>query len=309
VSNVSHFIWKKALGTPERLPLSRDEYACLKKAWEILIGMLDFEEEFDNVIQNYIDLEQGFLSTAIHSMVRSRTDLVEFRKVRIKFARLLSNLLSSCRSYLDHSPHHLRQVADGGGESFKEKTSAAYNSEFAYRFMEALRNYAQHRGSPLHGTTFSSRRVERDETGFGLQYSIWASVDVEKLRSDPKFKRSILAGVTVERIDVLALCRIYVEKLGELHVKMRDELASQIDDAKGLLRAALTRYESETGNSSIGVGFALSKNDRTVDKFQGIPEDIIELYESLVKQNRQVINLRHRFVSNELLPERTTGLP
>lgn len=300
---MEHYLWLAALGRNPRLPISREEYEALGKAWETIIALLEFEEEFDSVIQNYIELEQGFLSTAIHSMVISESSLVAFRKHRLKFARLLSNLLSSCRSYLDHASHVLGMIGTDVANAFSVKTNEAYDSEFAYRLMEALRNYAQHRGSSLHGTTFNSQRVDRDESGFGLKYSVWASIDVSKLREDKDFKRSILKDVEKDRLDVLALCRIYIEKLGEIHSSTRKDLELVISSAKELLRGALERYENETGEGRIGVGFGRSRSDQQVD-FQGIPEDIIELYESLVSQNRHVVNLRHRFVSNELLPER-----
>jgi hypothetical protein len=171
--------------------------------------------------------------------------------------------------------------------------------------MEALRNYAQHRGSPLHGMTFNSRRVERAEGTANLQYSVWASVSVVRLRADPKFKRTILREVPDdETIDILPMCRIYIEKIGELHSKIREELGSQATDATSLIRSSIDRYASETDGSRIGITFARSKSDETVDDYQAIPEDVLELYESLVSRNRQVVNLRRRFVSNELLVER-----
>jgi hypothetical protein len=187
---------------------------------------------------------------------------------------------------------------------FRTKTNEAYDAEFAYRFMEALRNYAQHRGSPLHGTTFSSHRIERDEEQFGLRYAVWASIDVDTLRDDGDFKAEVIAEIGEEKIDALAMCRIYVEKLGEIHAKTRDELQGSVDQAKSLLIGALDRYENETGESRVGVCFCRSESETTVDEFHPIPDDVIELYDTLVRQNRHVVNLRRRFVTNELIPDR-----
>src|SRR6476646_4560587 len=104
---MKYFLWLAAIGPHPRLPLSKQEYGALRKAWDTILALLSFEEEFDSIIQNYIDLELGFLNTAMHFMIITETDLKEYRRVRLKFARLLANLLASCRSYLDHSPHHL----------------------------------------------------------------------------------------------------------------------------------------------------------------------------------------------------------
>ncbi|MCY7279339.1 MAG: hypothetical protein LH610_00305, partial [Sphingomonas bacterium] len=237
--------------------------------------------------------------------IHSHTDTNELRRSRLTFTRLLGNLLSSCRSYLDHAPHYLGQLDGEQAEVFLARTREAYDAELGYRFMEALRNHAQHRGSPLHGTSFNSRWVERDSEDTFLQYSVGASVNVDDLRADRKFKRSILKDFAEdERIDVLAMARIYIEKLGQLHSQCRDDTSSLMERNKRLLRSALDRYQRETGESRIGVAIARSNNDRTVQSFDHLPEDVIDWYESLVKRNRNVVNLRKRFVSNELLPER-----
>jgi hypothetical protein len=306
---MKYFLWRAVLGNSPRLPLSESEYDALADAWKTIVAVLPFEEEFDSLLQNYIDLELAFLSTAMRSMVLSQNSMVEMRRVRLTFSRHLSNLLASCRSYLDHSPHYLRTFGTEVADSFCDQTKQAYDAEFAYRFMEALRNYAQHRGSPLHGTTFHSRRVERGPERDHLQFSVWASIDLKKLAADKKFKRSVIDEIASEaRVDVIGLCRIYIEKLAELHANIRKQLNDKVADSKALVRSAVDRYETETGQDRIGITFARSRSDRTVDHHQDIPEDVIELLESLVSENRQLINLRHRFVSSELLPERRLGL-
>ena len=304
-SKTRHFLWHASLGPNPRIPLSVEEYRAIEDAWDAILSLLPFEEEFDAVLQNYLEIESAFLGTAMQAMVLGHNDLVELRKIRLTFARRLSNLLSSCRSYLDHSPHHLKDLAQQYADTFCLLTNEAYDSEFAYRFMEALRNYAQHRGSPLHGTSFDSRRVERESEKALLQYSVGATIQTEKLRKDRKFKRSVAAElVGWDRIDVIAMCRIYIEKIAEIHGKMRQELQAAVDNAKGLLRQAIERYDKETDLGRVGIAIARSQNDRTVDDYRGIPEDVIDLYESLVRQNRRLVNLRNRFVSSELLRDR-----
>ena len=305
----NYFLWKAVIGRTPRLPLTPPEYFGLEQAWSIILTALDFEEDFDLVLQNYIDLELKFLEIAMHSMVLSHSDLVRMRMVRLTFGRHLINLLASCRLYLDHSPHTLSRLGTSVSDVFVNKKRKAYDGEFSYRFMEALRNYSQHRGSPLHATTFNSKRVERSNEESLLQFSVFASINLDKLREDRKFKQSVLKEVSKEeRLDVLSLTRIYIEKIGEMHTTMRAELAQQVNDAKSLLREALDRYEREAQETRIGVTFARSNDGSVIDAHQAIPEDVIELYEALVSQNRQVINLRKRFVSNEIIPERKVSL-
>jgi hypothetical protein len=307
-SATKYFLWLAALGPNPRVPLSAKEYRDLQGAWDTIIGLLPFEEGFDGVLHNYIELESTFVETALNSMVLGHNNSVELRKVRLTFARRLSNLLSSCRSYLDRSPHHLKALSETHSESFVKATNEAYDREFAYRFMEALRNYAQHRGSPLHSTSFNSGRVERESEKAFLQYSVGASINVEELRNDRAFKRVIADELSGwERVDVIAMCRIYVESLAEIHATIRKELEDRVDQSKTLLRAAIDRYEAVSDSGRVGIAIAKSRDERSVDHYQNIPEDVIELYENLVQQNRRLVNLRNRFVTSEILPERKAG--
>jgi hypothetical protein len=51
---------------------------------------------------------------------------------------------------------------------------------------------------------------------------MWASVSVGKLRADRKFKRSVIDAMPDSaNVDVLEMCRIYIEKIGEIHASVR----------------------------------------------------------------------------------------
>lgn len=66
--------------------------------------------------------------------------------------RVLLNLLSSVRMYLDHTETTThRKYGDTSPiyTNFRRACSDAYDNQFSYRFLYKLRNYAQHCGSPL----------------------------------------------------------------------------------------------------------------------------------------------------------------
>src|SRR3546814_9673570 len=101
-------------------------------------------------------------SDLMHSMVLKHESYHEFQQIRLGFSRRLSSLLQSCRSYLDHTPHHLNKLESHAfADPFKKLTNTAYDGHFGCRFMEALRNYAQHRGLPLHGASLEDRKSTR----------------------------------------------------------------------------------------------------------------------------------------------------
>jgi hypothetical protein len=132
--------------------------------------------------------------------------------------RHLLNLLSSMRTFLDHSETTLKQRL--GNEhslvkAFKSTCSRHYDRYFAYRFLFKFRNYAQHCGLPVRNlviTSHSEKRtsLQRSRTisysygnhDFALiadprellaQFAGWGTVkaDLEKRRSKVELLRMV----------------------------------------------------------------------------------------------------------------------
>jgi hypothetical protein len=77
--------------------------------------------------------------------------LDEMPAIYLDMNRLLLNMLSSVRTYLDHTETRFNRTygkLSAEFKLFKDQTSTAYDGEFAYRFLEKLRNFAQHCGLP-----------------------------------------------------------------------------------------------------------------------------------------------------------------
>jgi hypothetical protein len=73
-------------------------------------------------------------------------------KMILSINRHLLNLLSSFRTFLDHTETYLKRRHGSSSEravAFKLTTSAAFDSSFSYRFLSQLRNYVQHCGMPV----------------------------------------------------------------------------------------------------------------------------------------------------------------
>ena len=99
----------RVLGRHPQIVTSEESFFDHKKSWENLKTISNIEELWDCVVQNYLTLEHDMLAEAVNSMVLLSTNYDEFQDKRLTFARHLSNFLSSCRSYLDQTPQHLRQ--------------------------------------------------------------------------------------------------------------------------------------------------------------------------------------------------------
>src|SRR3546814_19996942 len=87
--------------------------------------------------------------------------------------------------------------------------------------MEALRNYAQHRGLPLHGASFDAKWMgnldEGDDDKGLLRHVALASINLAKIKGDKKFSAKLLAEIDgdLEHLDVATLTRSEERRVGK----------------------------------------------------------------------------------------------
>lgn len=308
------YLWQAVLGRAPKIEIAKAEHDEIIAAWRAISAVVEIEEEWDCLVQNYIELEMELLRSAMHSMVLNHESYHEYQQIRLGFSRRLSNLLQSCRSYLDHTPHHLNKL-DGRAfaDPFKKLTNAAYDGHFGYRFMEALRNYAQHRGLPLHGASFDATWTggfdDSDDKGL-LRHVVLAFINVAKITRDKKFSAKLLAEIDAdtEHLDVVTLAREYVEALGAVHNGLRKLLSGALGEWKTTVREAIARYGTVSGGEVIGLSVADFSEDGTVKSHTNIFDDLLLRLERLTRRNGSLVNLRRRYVTNEILaPKKSRG--
>lgn len=144
--------------TPYR-ELSPDEYGTFQQSNGNLIRFMQEQQTYHMVVWNHNEFEDTLdkISTEYNENQQSGWFLMERRSLHIN--RLLLNLLSMARTYLDHAETTLnRRYGESSPElnNFKTATSRAYDDSFAYRFLYKLRNYAQHCGMPVGRVLFQA---------------------------------------------------------------------------------------------------------------------------------------------------------
>ena len=112
-----------------------------------------------------VELNYGDLETKLDSYLTKNFQLnfYEFDYSFVDLNRLILNLLSSIRTYLDHTETRLKREYGDTSEEwllFKQKTSHAYDNHFDYRFLYKLRNYSQHCGLPAGSAEITSFQDE-----------------------------------------------------------------------------------------------------------------------------------------------------
>lgn len=304
IDDEGYFLAIRALGQHHRLEIDQARFEEIQTAWANLRHVVNLEEGWDAVIQNYLDLEKGLLDAAARHMVVSMYDYHNFQDIRLTFAVKLANLLSTCRAYLDHTPRHLNGLMprQGETEAFRLATNREYDGRLGYQFMEALRNYSQHGGLPLHGASYDARRKEGDEAGM-LQFSVATHVMVDRLRGDKAFKQSVLKSVTAEKLAAEPLVRDYIEGLSCIHMALRKLIQKRLEKWMQVIRGAIAEYlECSPDDSTLGLS-AIKLGKRN-EWLQTVPlvEDMLERVEILQKRNRSLQRLTSSFVSSAPRP-------
>lgn len=312
---MAYYLLKATFGQKLEIKISGEEYARIMAACDGIWILIGIEENWDSLVQNYIEFEMEFLKAAMNSMVLTQNSFHEGHQLRLGFARRLSNLLSSCRSYLDQTPHQLKEIGGHSLEgSFKELTNKAYDGHFGYRVMEALRNYAQHRSLPLHGALFESSWVElsvgQNDDQALMRFTVSANIDKSRLESDPRFKKSIRQELEHKptRIDVATVTREYIEALGALHLGLRELTNPLLKEWKEIVLGTIARYGSQTGGDVGGLCITeYDETDSVKPKIEVFSDPIVHL-EKLIGRNGSLVNLRKRYVTNEIVPVRKSHL-
>jgi hypothetical protein len=294
------------LGCPHCDELTEAEFSDIELCTSRLLHVLFFEEKLNYVLDNYIEFERELINTSL-DYAYDRSHIVEDGRDRFHaIHRRIVNLLSTGRMYLDQLEHHLSAIYpnDAHQREALTKTKADeydHKERPSYRFVEALRNYVQHRGFAIHGISHRSRLVgEPIETR--IRNMIVPEVNASQLADDPKFKKNVLHELqkTGNKIDIRPLIRDYVDSIRRIHQQIRASLSGDVDKWDRQLKSIIGGYVAKFGGNALALtARALGKNSRIV---RAIPiyEGTIQRRQELQRRNKRLAECACQFVSNEI---------
>jgi len=168
--------------------------------------------------------------------------------------------------------------------------------------MEKLRNFAQHRGLPVHGVTYNSRCTDDERTK--LRFTVSPYLCPEYLRADGEFNKSILAELEAlgEKVDIKVLVRDYVEGIWTVHETIRESLSSRIVVWESILDRAFMHFQSQCPEEQSVTILAAVVRDETSQYSQPIQifRDFIDYRKYLEHKNGSLKNLACRYVTSEI---------
>jgi hypothetical protein len=213
-----------AQGGRKTIVISKLQYDNLLRARSGLNTLLAFEEAFDALMGNYADLESAILGTALSTMLFNERDQgLDLYIARGLAGRQVLNFLSAARLYRDAYPAHVVKVfGRKSKQSLKlsESLRKLRETSVAYRFIDALRNSAQHSEVPVHGLSFNFRSEDDDSSST----AVIPKINPKNLLLDRKFPREILKELSPNNKDfpLMPPLREYLERLSDLHHATRN---------------------------------------------------------------------------------------
>jgi hypothetical protein len=294
---MKYILRKDVLGNVPEIEISEQEYVELQKARNTLSNALSVEEKYEIVISNYLDFEQEILNATTCHMIRDHLDYTDFFKVRLGLNIKLVNLLTAVRLYVDQLSQNVAEcLTDNPNtkDDVKRLFSKEYDDNRYYRFMEALRNYVQHRGIPVHWTRQGSRWTSLADDGL-LEYSMELASQRSYLEEDTKMKKSVLAEMD-EKIDLKAGTRSYIESISNVHESIRSMIADSISSSRKLIEDARHKYSEVYSDSLVGLSAVKWGNHKRVASIP-LLLDWDDVRVDLQKRNRKLTNLSKRYAT------------
>src|SRR5258706_875922 len=295
-------------GSPGSIEIDEDEYNLISTAREDLFEALYLEEKLDLVTENYHEYEAELLSLSSRMVVFNDDDYFSMGRERNLITRRISNLLGASKMYLDQSLHHLTNIYGEDSDVLavtKRERASQYDQNFGYRFMEAIRNYAEHRDFPIEGIKLYHQRIDNDNGPQFLHQAI-PLINIHTLQDDEKFKRTILDEIRHSNkqdfMDARPLIRQYIEGIGTLHVKTRELMLPDLKVWEKVLDDTITKYKKGYGESVSLTGLAIIKenDNRNWDETKTLFKEFIERRLLLEDKNKSFINLHKSYASNEI---------
>ncbi|MFC7291906.1 hypothetical protein [Hirschia litorea] len=191
------------------------------------------ETNYSSIISNIIELEKCIAINILEQRytLKRKSITLEMQNIYPK----ISNLLCSCRQYLDQNSNYLEKISGAIYKEFTSSKSSFYDTVIEYKFFDKFRNHNQHKGLGINGISFefSSQKIN-DEPILDYRYS--ALINISSLRKDKKFPQTLISEAMQSKMfNTQGVCTnihqpilIYVACISKIHAKIRTTLKNTL---------------------------------------------------------------------------------
>lgn len=253
------------IGAPKAIEISKESFEAAKKKWKELLSVLLIEERFDSLVTNFLRFEELLVARLLQFERVGYIDGNHQMLVRRDLNRVLNNVLSTARGYIDQLPQVANQVFGADDPRAKrsiEILKEQYDSHVGYRVLEAIRNHAQHSGFPIHSVSYSTHMIGKFPELIDTK-CLKPLTRPELLAENTKFKPPILQELKSmgREVDLNPLLRQYVAGISRAHYYVRSEAkAHSLERGVALDSLALAYMSSSATERDILGVYAVALN-------------------------------------------------
>lgn len=292
-------------GSPGFVELMREEFIRIREAKRCLFAILGIEDKFDLLLANYIELERELLNLTLYQMIYRKLQWSDFRTDVELVNMRIANMLSSARLYLDQVAHDLDNLYGADSEianAVRDGRARQYDGKLGYRTMEAVRNYIQHCGLPVHSMTYHMSKDELGVAASGIQYNVVPYLHPANLEEDGTFKRRVLAELKTRgtKIPIMPLVREYVEGLAEVQGKLREKCDASVRSSEAILAGVKEKARQAFPDHIQGLSVVSEDDKGMCSEIHQIFDDPIKRLKNLQRKNSTLNNLPARYVTSKV---------
>lgn len=286
--------------------LEKSYFEEVKFAKDNIFQILDIEEKFNMLLENYYEFEKHRLDTILKHSFNRNTNWSYFRNITYQSNRRLLNLLSTCKLYIDQIMHNISSLKIDDekikviSKGIKEKLKDEYNTCKGYRIMCELRNYLQHRNLPIHSILMSTSRKDVENDIF-LERTLNLTLKVELIKFDKKVNPSIIAELSEigDHVEISTFVREYLNSLGKIHKYLRNEFTEEVNEIKIIIMNSLDSFKESLDVKNVVLSFFHNNIDEQFYDTFDLSFDAIERYNMLIKKNRNIENFNKMIITNQ----------
>jgi hypothetical protein len=251
-----------ALGQKDVVEINSETFAELKRAKDILTTFFDLTENYRVLVETYRQVERTKHEVELDHIVYSKHGYEDSADVRVLLSAPMLGYFASSRYFLDSTDKLLPSIlSEHDVQAFEAMRSELYNTLPEYRFIEALRNYSQHRELPLHTVTLHNfiEDTKKHDTS-DLVTSLSLIADREILCHDDKFKKTALNDMP-EKINLIQCLRVHMEALWRQHSFLIEKHSATAEGARARIKEAIDLFTEITGHDTVGL-HAVAKDEK-----------------------------------------------
>ncbi|SRR6266536_3623354 len=298
---MKHYLQVFAIGAHAPVEIDAEHFAKLKASMKILGNFFDLTENYRVVVEAYKKVERAKHEAELDEILYSQQLYTDSADVRVSLSAPILGYLSSSRYFLDSTDKLLPKfLNDAGVQAFSAFRCDIYDHSPEYRFIEALRNYSQHRALPLHGIVYhhSFENMEKHDTS-DIVTSLSLLAEKERLLQDDKFKKSALDGMS-EKIDIIKCLRGHMEGLWRQHDFIIKTYSHVAESARSEVDAAIKLFKDSTRENSVGLhAFATDEGEHDVESLP-LLVDWDDARRMAVRTCGNLNNLHRRYVTGKI---------